>query len=340
MVSSSGLLAILTLVFAVSVPVSAAAKDARAATPPPSDLAALRQGGDTIADAVVVDLPYSGTGTTVGYTDDYDEACPYDGSTSPDVVYTFAYAGGAASIDIDLCGSSYDTKVYVYDADLALVGCNDDYYFDDICGTYVSRIEALVVPAGTYHVVVDGYGGDAGEYQISIEPWGTPWIACPPGAEEEGEPPLVDGYLDAHNGGCDALGDVGAAILQPLAGPVFCGRSGWYLRDGDLHRDHDWYRLTLPATGELEITAQSNLALVYAEMGPTDCDQVSVVQAMVLQPLEVGSLTLEGTPGAEVWLRVEPASAEGFGEDVYVLHLPGVVAVEPVSWSEIRRLYH
>ena len=46
-----------------------------------------RQGGDTVGDAMVIDeLPYYNTGTTEGYTDDYDEECPYSGSTSPDVV--------------------------------------------------------------------------------------------------------------------------------------------------------------------------------------------------------------------------------------------------------------
>ena len=39
----------------------------------------------TVIDA----LPYVMMGTTVGYTDDYDEECPYTGSTSPDVVYSF-----------------------------------------------------------------------------------------------------------------------------------------------------------------------------------------------------------------------------------------------------------
>ena len=34
-----------------------------------------------------IDLPYQGAGTTAGYNDDYDEACPYLGSVSPDVDY-------------------------------------------------------------------------------------------------------------------------------------------------------------------------------------------------------------------------------------------------------------
>jgi hypothetical protein len=39
--------------------------------------------GDTTLDPFVIDsLPFTGTGTTVGYTDDYDEVCPYDNSLS------------------------------------------------------------------------------------------------------------------------------------------------------------------------------------------------------------------------------------------------------------------
>ena len=49
-----------------------------------------RQGGDTIEDAAVIPgLPYSNTGTTAGYNNDYDEGCPYSTSISPDVVYSF-----------------------------------------------------------------------------------------------------------------------------------------------------------------------------------------------------------------------------------------------------------
>ncbi|MEZ4386835.1 MAG: hypothetical protein R3D98_04540 [Candidatus Krumholzibacteriia bacterium] len=36
------------------------------------DAAVVRQGGDTIADAVPLTVPYDGGGTTTGYTDDYD----------------------------------------------------------------------------------------------------------------------------------------------------------------------------------------------------------------------------------------------------------------------------
>ena len=138
-------------------------KTASVVTPPPANPEVIRQGGDTILDAVMVTLPANESGTTAGYNDDYDEVCPYSGSLSPDVVYTFV-ATGDMTVDVDLFGSTYDTKVYVYDENLALVACNDDFYAD-----YVSKIEAMPVMNGvTYFVVIDGFGSDFGDYVMAI----------------------------------------------------------------------------------------------------------------------------------------------------------------------------
>ncbi len=81
----------------------------------------------------------------------------------PDVVYRFAPEFDM-SLEIDLWGSNYDTKVYVYGAGMELVACNDDFY-----PNYVSKIEYLSVVEGTkYYIVIDGYGGDHGDYVISM----------------------------------------------------------------------------------------------------------------------------------------------------------------------------
>ena len=88
--------------------------------------------GDTFATAFVLPaIPCTVGGTTVGYNNDYDEVCPYSGSTAPDVVYRYVADGAYTSVNIDLCYSSYDTKVYVYDANDLVnpIACNDDYYF-------------------------------------------------------------------------------------------------------------------------------------------------------------------------------------------------------------------
>ena len=90
-----------------------------------------RQGGEITSDAfVITSLPFAGTGNTSDNVDDYDEVCPYTGSTSPDVVYVYKPLEDE-SIDVNLCESGYDTKLYVYEAQVipgapCLVFCPED----------------------------------------------------------------------------------------------------------------------------------------------------------------------------------------------------------------------
>jgi hypothetical protein len=126
-------------------------------------------GGDDIATAFAIGaLPFSDTGDTTTFVDDYDEECPYSGSTSPDVVYQYTPSGDGL-IDITLCNAvdTYDTKLYIYE-DVHTPGtpfaCNDD-----ACPGYVSELLQVQLNIGhTYFIVVDGYGGDCGEYLIDI----------------------------------------------------------------------------------------------------------------------------------------------------------------------------
>ena len=79
--------------------------------------------GDTVADPFIITgaLPFTATGNTCNFINDYDYACPYTGSTSADVVYKWvATAGGTGAISVDLCASTYDTKVYVYNSSMAM----------------------------------------------------------------------------------------------------------------------------------------------------------------------------------------------------------------------------
>lgn len=103
------------------------------------------------------------SGTTAGYANDYDEVCPYSGSTSPDVVYTFT-PSVATAVTVDMYGSAYDTKIYIYDESLSLIACNDDFYPD-----YTSRLDNVAVQAGVqYYLVIDGYGGYYGSYYGNV----------------------------------------------------------------------------------------------------------------------------------------------------------------------------
>jgi len=166
-------------------------------TGPPNipDPNVILQGGDAIEDAtIILSLPFSDSGTTAGYTDDYNEICPYNAPGAPDVVYSYAPSVDTF-VTISLCGgSAYDTKLYVYMNEPSYrVGCNDD-----LCNSpnyslpLVSQVRHLSLNAGnTYYIVVDGYDGDYGDYTIDVEET-TPPI-----------PPVNDNCMNA-----EPIGDV------------------------------------------------------------------------------------------------------------------------------------
>ncbi|SVD49968.1 uncharacterized protein METZ01_LOCUS402822, partial [marine metagenome] len=142
-----------------------------------------RQGGDTVDDAVVIDaVPYSDAGTTAGYTNDYDEECPYTGSSSPDVVYSFNPSSDM-NIEVSLCsdGNEYDTKLYVYEGEVGTLaaafdvssGTYGEACSDDDCTNsytnFASYLPNVILTGGTtYYIVVDGYGGENGNYELVI----------------------------------------------------------------------------------------------------------------------------------------------------------------------------
>ncbi len=133
-----------------------------------------RVGGDDMSTATVIPaLPYSDIGNTSTFTHLYDVACPYTGSTSPEVVYSFE-ALTDWTVDVTLCvGSTYDTKLYISDSLGNVVACNDDE-----CPGYVSELLGVSLTAGdTYFFFVDGYGGGSGDYTFDID--GTPGVTPP-----------------------------------------------------------------------------------------------------------------------------------------------------------------
>ncbi len=133
-----------------------------------------RTGGETCATATVIpSVPYTDDGSTAAAVNDYDEVCPYSGSTSPDVVYSYTPAA-TITVDVTLCAgiTDYDTKLYVYENTCPGGGpfaCNDDSCTAPLGQSYVSSLSALTLTAGnTYYFVVDGYGGASGNYTIDI----------------------------------------------------------------------------------------------------------------------------------------------------------------------------
>jgi len=236
--------------------------------------------GEDIATAIPVPgLPFYASGSTCEFLDDYDEVCPFPGSTSPDVVY--ALPGWSAGwVDIRLCDSAYDTKVFVYENDASnLVACNDDE-----CGMtgWQSLIDTMPLTGGnTYYVVVDGWGGGCGDYDLAITEVHVEIVACPSGALLEGEEDCHDDYDDQFNGGCNTLPEpvFGELPGTPDGSPFdICGTSGTFLYEGTQYRDTDWweFRVTEPGPITFDCTAEFPLRIFVLD-GREGCAGMQVL---------------------------------------------------------------
>lgn len=266
------------------------------------------QGGDNIPTATPIpNLPFHGTGTTTGYTDDYDEMCPY-GSSSPDVVYSYE-ASTDMSVYITLCnGSEYDTKLYVYENEYTPgipYACNDD-----ACPDYVSKLIDVFFAAGnTYYIVIDGYGGQHGNYVLDIFEL-LECVDCPPGATPEGEQECHDDYEDHTNGGCGSFPTVFGEVS---CGETICGESGTFLYYGGPYRDSDWYNFYLAEDREVTITAMAefDMLVFIIEMGPEiPCVGYQILYSEFVPVCEEYSFSVNLTAGG-YWIWVAPEAFEG-----------------------------
>jgi len=311
-----------------------------------------RQGGDTVDTAVLIEhIPFSTTGTTTGFSDDHDAVCPYDGSTSPDVVYRIE-AGSFSDlpcrwISIDLAGSSYDTKVYLMDSQMQVVACNDDFYSD-----FTSLIDiAHLFPDETYYLVVDGYGGDHGEYELQVSEFLPGYVGCHDAQWDEGELPLQDDVPDTYNSGCD--GDAGPAAIVPIPANAdnrqsVCGRNGWTTVDGELVADIDWFSLRIGAVGVVDGSLINAVGGMLSAYLPGECGALDLLLAFQISPLMEMPFTITGEPGQEVWLRMETSSygpacdrtPEEWEYNIFLEGLQSPVGLESRSWSQVKGLFH
>jgi hypothetical protein len=138
---------------------------------PPANPNTILQGGDNIATATpITSLPFSDSGTTIGYSYDYDAPCGYNNG-APDVVYSYAPTVNGY-VDISLCANSaYDTKLWVIDQDSNAIACNEDFCatpsFSDPWVSNLMRIEVTV--GNTYYIIIGGYDATcSGNYTIDV----------------------------------------------------------------------------------------------------------------------------------------------------------------------------
>jgi len=190
----------------------------------------------------IEELPYSHSGTTNGlsnalgpYQEPAEWICPWQG-------WMFSVSGQAADawyhlelaeetvIQVDLCESSYDTATGIFVdtgeqpqlTDLATGN-------DDECG--LQSMVYCSLPAGSYWIVVDGYGSSTGEYTLEVDEFVCDPLDCSGTPEEE------------PNNGPEEFGGDGTL------GSMECGETvcGTVWADGGL-RDMDWFEFSTDTT--------------------------------------------------------------------------------------------
>jgi hypothetical protein len=155
------------------------------------------EGGETCATATEIPgIPFMGAGNTSDNVDDYNPPFAWPGGR--DVVYRYTPAINQC-VDISLCGSSFDTRLYVYHGVCSGVPFRIN---DDACpsGTslWTSELSGVNLVAGeTYYVVVDGYeAASSGNYVLQITTCGPPWVPDQPCQDNAlfGQPHMNDAY--------------------------------------------------------------------------------------------------------------------------------------------------
>jgi hypothetical protein len=145
-----------------------------------SGAGSLDQGTDHCPALTISSLPYTDTGTTQGRINDYSGSCV--GATGRDVIYQYTPVV-TQMYRISLCGSSYDTGLYLRTGGACPgtteVACNNDF-----CGTQ-SELLATLAAGATYFIIVDGNGTSFGNYALTV-------TAAPPG-DNCANPRIVDG---------------------------------------------------------------------------------------------------------------------------------------------------
>jgi hypothetical protein len=299
--------------------------------------------GDTVEDPFIIgDMPFTATGNTCNFVNDYDHACPYTGSTSADVVYRYVPTTTTV-FNVDLCASTYDTKVYVCENTIgSVIACNDDY-----CA-YQSALQGVPVTAGNiYYIVIDGYGGSCGAYTLVADDFSHDChLECPPDAIIEGEPICYDGYYDTYNGGCNVLPFPVFQILEPTD-PAFtiCGTTGVFPLDTLLYRDTDWFQMDFSSTSMVCLSGDAEVPCYFLIIdGRGGCSGSAIVAYGVAGPCaplsDICYVCDEGTwwawAGPNAW---DPSFACGslYNLTITCAYIP--TPTDATTWGRVKGMF-
>jgi hypothetical protein len=118
---------------------------------------------------VITYVPYSATGSTQWAANNHNGsvgACTGT-NTAPDVLYVL-YLNCEYQITVSLCGSNYDTRLFVESGSDCGVGAEyNNFCNDDFCGTQ-SQLTFTAQSGVPYKIWVDGYASAYGNYVLNI----------------------------------------------------------------------------------------------------------------------------------------------------------------------------
>ena len=122
------------------------------------------------ADELITELPFVATGTNLGMGNNFDVS----GGDGEDYAYQL-FMPDDGTVDITLCSglTTFDTKLEIFNADCFT---STGFYNDDATCQFSSLQSSLLgvfLPEGLYLIVVDGYSGATGDYEINVTEAGT-----------------------------------------------------------------------------------------------------------------------------------------------------------------------
>ncbi len=198
-------------------------------------------GGTDSSNATIINSnPYFDSGNTSGKGNNASiPSCLSGGNdTAEDAWYVVTFDTTVLLTVWTTCESSgppsYDTRLGIFDNNLVLLACNDDA--PDCGGPYYqSRITDEPLGAGTYFVVVDGYNGASGPYELNAS-WTIQEPPCSGSNQSNAIVIFTLPYTDQGTtvGACDDV-----MIVCELSGP-------------NTAPDY-WYQITLDTTMMMDV---------------------------------------------------------------------------------------
>ncbi|TKC60288.1 hypothetical protein FBD94_15395 [Pedobacter hiemivivus] len=122
------------------------------------------QSGTSMYDAFPIAINSCGNTTFTDYQNNYYFNDSF-GNPNPEVWYSFNLLS-ATDVSISLCGSTFDTYLYVLDGNYNVIASSDDDW--SMCGGVTSYIYTYF-GAGTYYIVAEGSGYNTGDIALSFD---------------------------------------------------------------------------------------------------------------------------------------------------------------------------